>query len=110
MHLSEAVYIYIHILLLQIVNSTGTDDFVSLSVPGQFLNGETSSTCTFTVVNDNTPEGNETFLVQIGIQSGSATIGTNNTAYLTIASNDDPYGIIQFQNVCILFILLTFIG
>ena len=40
--------------------------------------------------------------MQIFINSGIATIGATNTAYLTILSNDDPYGIIQFQNVCML--------
>lgn len=33
------------------------------------------------------------------IQSGAATIGSPNTAYVTVISNDNPYGIIQFQNV-----------
>ena len=84
------------------MNSTGTEDFVSTSDTGVFGSGITSSTCTFTVRDDNTPEANETFLVQIFINSGVATIGANNVAYLTILSNDDPYGIIQFQNVCVL--------
>ena len=80
------------------MNNTGTADFISLSVNGQFGDGVTSSTCTFTVIEDNTPEPNITYSVQVFIQSGIATIGADNTAYVTILSNDDPYGIIQFQN------------
>ena len=65
----------------------------------QFADGANSSSCTFTVQEDSTPETNETFTVQVFLQSGDATIGPDSTAYLTILSNDDPYGIIQFQNV-----------
>ena len=84
---------------MQITNSTAAADFVSVTDAKQFADGANSSSCIFTVQEDSTPEANETFTVQIFIQSGVATIGPDNTSYLTILSNDDPYGIIQFQNV-----------
>lgn len=60
--------------------------------------GENSGSCTFIIIDDQTPEVNETFAVQLLIQ-GSGTVVSPSIAYLTILANDDAFGIIGFNEV-----------
>lgn len=81
------------------MNSTKVTDFVSLTATGQFADGAVSSTCKFTVVEDNIPESNVTYRVEVFIQRDTGSIGVQSTAFVTILLNDDPYGVIQFRKV-----------
>ncbi len=76
-----------------------TTDFVDVATTESFPNGATSTTCVFTVEEDNIPEPNITYSIGITIVSGGAVVGSPSTAYVTILQNDDPYGRISFQNV-----------
>ena len=93
-------YIIVSSLIsLQIINSTSTTDFVSNTAAGTFADRATQSTCQFTVVEDSIPEPNITYSVGIVIQGGGAEIGTSNASFVTILSNDDPFGSIGFEVV-----------
>jgi len=50
-------------------------------------------------VNDDIPEGNETFIVEI-VSAIGAVVGSPNTTELVIEANDDPNGRVQFNQVC----------
>lgn len=61
----------------------------------------TSGLCTFTILDDQTPEVNETFTVQLSL-SGSGSSGTvvsPSLAYLTILANDNAFGVVGFNEV-----------
>ena len=91
------------VALLQITGND-TNDFYSLSANGYLADGETSSSCTFNVRNDNIPEVNETFTVQLIIRSSSAELESPSVANITILSSDDPQGKIGFSSVSIVFL------
>lgn len=57
-----------------------------------------SGLCTFTILDDQTPEVNETFTVQL-ILSGNGTVVSPSLAYLTILANDNAFGIVGFNEV-----------
>lgn len=59
-------------------------------------NGSQTGSCTFIVNNDKIPEANETYAVSIKPRSG-AVVGEQNTTFVTILLNDDPYGYIGFS-------------
>ncbi len=50
------------------------------------------------VINDSTPESNETFTVTLS-SAGGATLGSPATATVTIPANDDPSGTLQLDRV-----------
>lgn len=65
-----------------------------------FGSNVTSGSCVFIIENDDIPEVNETFTVQLIIVSqGSGTVVSPSLAYLTILANDDAFGIIGFNEV-----------
>ena len=48
---------------------------------------------------DSTPEPDETFAVIIEIFSGIAAVGNPSQAFITIAANDDAFGVVGFDVV-----------
>lgn len=86
---------------IQIINSTSTTDFESNTAIGRFADGVTQSTCEFNVIDDNIPEPNITYSVGIVIQGIAAEIGVSNVSFVTILSNDDPFGSIGFEVVSV---------
>lgn len=87
-----------------------------LSQNVQFNPNQNSGSCDFTILDDTTPEANETFAVDLIVSIGSGTVVSPSVAYLTILANDDAFGIIGFNEVgtcreCtgvhLLFIILT---
>lgn len=65
-------------------------DYVNASGTLTFLNGETSKTFNITLCDDTAFEGDETVNLAITNPTGGATLGTPNTAVLTIIENDPP--------------------
>jgi RHS repeat-associated protein len=63
-------------------------DFSSTPVVVNFANGEVSKTVTIPIVNDTTPEPDETLQLTLTNPTGGATIGTQNSATLTILDKD----------------------
>ena len=59
----------------------------------------TSASCTFTIFNDDIPESNETFVVQLTLSGSGSTVVSPSVAYLMILANDDAFGIIGFNEV-----------
>ncbi|AKE63138.1 Alkaline phosphatase [Microcystis aeruginosa NIES-2549] len=77
--------------------ATRPEDYTNTSVTVNFANGETSKTVTIPVVNDGVFEPNETINLTLINPTNGATIGTQNTATLTIIDNDTLPGIIGFS-------------
>ncbi len=65
-----------------------TDDFNPLPIPVNFAPGETIQTITIPIVNDLVAEVEETLGLSLTAPTGGATLGTPNTASLTILDND----------------------
>ncbi len=84
---------------LQVTNSTASDDFLSPNVVVIFDDGATTSNAVFSLLNDNLPEGNETFLLEITFARLGAEIGAQNTMTLVITANDEPHGQLGFSQV-----------
>lgn len=63
-----------------------------------FNDGMTTASGTLFVQGDETPEGNETFIVEIFSVFGAA-IGSPDTLELIILANDEPYGFVEFSQV-----------
>jgi subtilase family serine protease len=79
--------------------ATSPGDYDSTPVTVSFANGETSKTIAIPLVNDSTFEGNETVNLLLSSPTGGASIGTQNTATLTIIDNDPPVpGTLAFSN------------
>ena len=53
--------------------------------------------CSFYVVNDNIPEGNKTYPVNLTVIIGGGEVQPNVLTFITILPNDDPYGCIAFS-------------
>ncbi|MEA5536013.1 Calx-beta domain-containing protein [Crocosphaera sp. XPORK-15E] len=68
--------------------ATRPADYSNTSVNVTFANGETSKIVTIPVVNDALNESNETINLTLTSPTNGATIGTQNTATLTIIDND----------------------
>ena len=62
----------------------------------QLMNGQTSAFVPVQIVNDNQPEFNESFVIQLEESSltGGAKLGTPKECVVTILENDYPYGLI----------------
>ena len=80
------------------MNASAQGDVDGLTQNTELGVGENSGSCTFIITDDQTPEVNETFAVQLLIQ-GSGTLVSPSVAYLTILANDDAFGIIGFNEV-----------
>lgn len=54
---------------------------------------------TFTVNDDSSPEIEETFTFELSVMSSVGTVDTPYIAAITIAANDDAYGVFRFIDV-----------
>ena len=52
------------------------------------------------IINDNTPEVNETFDIQLLNPGGGARLGSQTSVPVTILTNDDAHGVVGFALVC----------
>lgn len=68
--------------------ATAPEDYNNTSIAVNFTSGEISKTVQIPIVNDNLVEGLETVNLALENATGGATIGTQNTATLTILDND----------------------
>jgi ribosomal protein L35AE/L33A len=78
-------------------SATAGSDYVAASGTLNFANGQTSQTFTITILDDSAFEGNETVNLTLSSPGGGATLGTPNTAVLTIVDNDQAPQPGQFQ-------------
>jgi hypothetical protein len=76
--------------------ATGADYTALTNLPVTFLGGATTATFTIAIVNDTLAEASETVNLQITGVGGGAAIGIQNTAVLTIVS-EDVAGTVQFN-------------
>ena len=83
----------------QISNTSAQGDFDGLSQNIIFQRNQGSGSCSFTVSNDDIPERNETFILELILLAGSGTVVSPSQALLTILENDDAFGIIGFNEV-----------
>ena len=74
------------------------DDYTNTPITVTFANGETSKTVTIPINNDTIYEPTETVNLTLSNPTGGATLGTQQTATLTIIDNDAVPGVIQFSN------------
>ncbi|MFM6199294.1 MAG: Calx-beta domain-containing protein, partial [Dolichospermum sp.] len=73
-------------------------DYTNTPITVTFANGETSKTVTIPLINDSIYEPTETVNLTLSNPTGGATLGTQQTAILTIIDNDAIPGVIQFSN------------
>ena len=65
-----------------------------------FNDGVDRVSATAVILNDNIPEGNETFTLMISeLVPISAEIGALSLMQLVITANDQPHGLVQFDSV-----------
>lgn len=74
-------------------------DFLATSLVTTFADGANQTMATAVIINDNTPEGNETFTLTISSSAG-AQIGPRPSMQLIIRASDEPHGLFQFDMVC----------
>nr|NCR88478.1 hypothetical protein [Microcystis aeruginosa G13-10] len=77
-------------LLLRNGTATAPDDYLDTPIAVTFAPGETSKTVTIPIVDDEQLEANETILLSLTDPTNGATLGSQATASLTIASDDLP--------------------
>ena len=80
---------------MQIVNET--DDFLAREEIAAFNDGVTTASVQFYVRADSLAEGNETYLVRITDVLGGGEISSPSTMTLIISANDEPFGVVTFQ-------------
>ena len=83
----------------QQIQNADASDFLTTSVVATFLEGETNAVANVFVINDNIPEGNETFTVVISDALSGAEVGLRSSMELVISANDEPFGSVQFDAV-----------
>ena len=91
----------------KVINSTATDEFLSVSNTALFSDGVSSTIGTLVLINDALPEGNETFVVEIVDARFGAELGSLTTLLLTVEASDEPNGRISFDEVSIIIIIKT---
>ena len=74
------------------------DDYTNTAITVTFADGQTSKIVTVPINNDTIYEPTETVNLTISNPTGGATLGTQQTATLTIIDNDAVPGVIQFSN------------
>jgi hypothetical protein len=72
-------------------------DYTAASGSVNFAPGETQKTIVIPVNDDSLVEGNETFSVSLSGPSGGATLGSPNTAVVTIVDNDGGGNTVEFK-------------
>ena len=78
--------------------SASTGDYVAaLNLPVTFLPGEQRKNVSIQTINDDTPEIVEVFVVRLNGSTGDTVLIPPTEATVTIAANDDPYGIFDFS-------------
>lgn len=80
---------------LQISQLSSNASDVLLPVSKLVMIGDTPVNVELHVVNDDIPELDESFVLDL-ISVRNAAIGTNTKATLTVAKNDDPHGVVEF--------------
>ena len=80
-------------------NTSASDDFFNPSAVVTIPDGVTTVNTVLVLINDNIPEGNETFLVEITGTRLGAEIGAQNTMELVVMANDEPHGQLEFEQV-----------
>jgi hypothetical protein len=84
--------------LLQIEGDIG-NDFVGNTQVATFTSNTSISYVTFTVRDDNEPENTEVFQMKLVPITNDITLGQPNTLSVTIAANDDAFGVFGFMDV-----------
>ncbi|XP_074850311.1 adhesion G-protein coupled receptor V1 [Carettochelys insculpta] len=80
------------------ITATAGEDYSVASSDVVLLEGETSKAVPIYIINDNNPETDETFHVQLLNQTtGGALLGALTQAVITIEASDDPFGSFVFQ-------------
>uniref|UniRef100_A0A1I8J347 Cadherin domain-containing protein n=1 Tax=Macrostomum lignano TaxID=282301 RepID=A0A1I8J347_9PLAT len=81
-----------------ITDPAASSDFFGTSYPVVFYAGVTPGvqTVTFTTVDDDLPEDDETYTISLTVR-GTATLVAPTTVNVTILANDDAYGIFSFK-------------
>ena len=74
-------------------------DYTNTPITVNFADGEITKTVNIPIVNDNLIEGNETVNLTLTNPTNGATIGTQNTATLTIVDNDTSPGELISENL-----------
>ncbi|XP_053084899.1 adhesion G-protein coupled receptor V1 isoform X1 [Pangasianodon hypophthalmus] len=90
----------INVTALVLLQGEDTGDFEATTAAAFLLSSESSKTIFIAVKDDDLPEADETFVFNLRLQSSSngVTVGTPNTARITILSNDNAFGIISFNS------------
>ena len=73
-------------------------DFFANESVAFFNDGSSQTAAVVTVVNDNLPEGNETFIWRI-VDTGLASVGSRSSTEVIISASDQPHGVFQFNTV-----------
>ena len=85
---------------LQILNSSAALDVDGISPTAIFGDGVNHSECIFTIQDDEIPEVNETFSIELSLSTPkTGTVISPSVAYLIILANDDAFGNIGFNEV-----------
>ncbi|MFN9173915.1 MAG: Calx-beta domain-containing protein, partial [Synechocystis sp.] len=86
---------------VNLANGTATagQDYTNTPINVIFANGETSKTVTIPIVNDTLAEPNETINLSLTNPTGGATLGSQNSATLTIIDNDGTYPDLTITNL-----------
>ncbi|XP_060617754.2 adhesion G-protein coupled receptor V1 isoform X2 [Anolis sagrei] len=80
------------------ITATAGEDYSVASSDVVLLEGETSKAVPIYIINDISPEVEESFLVQLLNQTtGGALLGSLTQAVITIEASDDPFGSFVFQ-------------
>ncbi|PSB15610.1 hypothetical protein C7B65_24060 [Phormidesmis priestleyi ULC007] len=86
--------------VVNLTNGTATapGDYTNSPITVSFANGDSATkTITIPIINDLLVESNETINLSLGSATNGATIGSQNTAVLTIIDNDAPVGTLAFS-------------
>jgi Ca2+-binding RTX toxin-like protein len=85
---------------LNLSNGTATagNDYIQTPITVTFADGETSKTVDIPIINDKIYEGDETLNLTLSNPTGGATLGTQQTATLTIVDNEQLLFTDNFDN------------